>query len=117
MGLKHDVAEAQRQVEIRSAKLQRHIYEFRHSWRERINPRALVLVGAAVGVVLDQIIRFQSPRKRGKHRISKAAHALHLLPIAQLAVSKWLSQKAQSPRSTNFADHSITRSGNGLSRH
>lgn len=132
MGLKHDVTEAQRQVEIRSAQLQEHLYAFRHSWRERIHPRALVLVGAAIGVVLEQVIRFrshkpvvyevtpgddQSPRKRSKHRISKAAHALHLLPIAQLAVRKWLSQKDQSPRSTNFADHSIIRSGNGLSRH
>lgn len=138
MGLKHEVAEAERQVEIRSAQLQEHLYELRHSWRERINPRALLLVSAAVGVVLDQLVRYRSqkpvvyevtpgddrpPRKRSKHRISKAARALHLLPIAQLAVRKWLSQKSereervQSPRSTSFADHSINRKGNGLSRH
>ncbi|MEX0899372.1 MAG: hypothetical protein WD081_01630 [Gammaproteobacteria bacterium] len=138
MGLKHEVAEAERQVEIRSAQLQEHLYELRHSWRSRINPRALVLVGAAAGVVLEQFIRYRShkpvvyelapgddrpPQKRSKHRISRAARALHLLPIAQLAVRKWLSREAerderdQSPRSINFADHSITRKGNGLSRH
>lgn len=129
MGLKHDVAEAERQIEIRSAQLHAHLQELRHSWRERINPRALILVGAAVGVVLEQLVRYRSrkldqpARKPSKHRISRAAHALPLLPIAQLAVRKWLSRETeredrrQSPRSTSFADHSITRKGNGLSRH
>lgn len=110
MGLKNDVAEAERQVEIRSAQLQEHLFELRHSWRERINPVALVLVGAAIGVLLGS-------SKLGKHRILKAARALPLLPITQLAVRKWLSSRHQSPRSTNFADHSIIRKGNGLSRH
>lgn len=127
MGLKREVAEAERQVELRSAQLHGHLYELRHSWRERINPRALLLIGAAVGMILDQVIRYQShkpdqpPRKRSKHRISRALHALPLLPIAQLAVRKWWSREesgdAQSPRSTNFADHSMNRTGNGLSRH
>lgn len=138
MGLKNEVAEAERQVEIRTAQLQEHLRELRHSWRDRINPRALLLVSAAIGVVIEQVVRYRSgkpvvyevtpdddrpPRKRSKHRISRAAHALHLLPIAQIAVRKWLSrdaereERAQSPRSINFADHSITRKGNGLSRH
>ncbi len=138
MGLKQEVEEAERQVEIRSAQLQEHLYELRHTWRSRINPKALLLVGAAVGVILEQVVRYRShkpvvyevnpdddrpPRKRSKHRASKAAHALHLLPIAQLAVRKWLAHKSeretlgQSPRSINFADHSMNRSGNGLSRH
>ncbi len=116
MGLKHEVAEAERQVGIRRAQLHEHLFELRHSWRERINPRTLLLVGAAVGVVLEQVIRYRSS-KPSKHRISKAVHALHLLPIAQLAVTKWLSSRDQSPRSINFADHSIARKGNGLSRH
>ena len=134
MGLKREVAEAERQVEIRSAQLQEHLYELRHTWRERINPRALLMVGAAVGVILEQVIRYRShkpivyevtpgddqpPRKRSKHRISKAARALHLLPLAQLAVRKWLADReaGQSPRSINFADHSMKRKANGLSRH
>lgn len=129
MGLKHDVADAERRIEIRSAQLHAHLQELRHSWRDRINPRALILVGAAVGLALEQFVRYrnqkpnQPARKPSKHRISRAAHALPLLPIAQLAVRKWLSRETdregrrQSPRSTNFADHSLTRKGNGLSRH
>ena len=130
MTLKSEAAEAERRVEARRVELRARIAALRAGWRDRIDPQALLAVGAAVGFVLERVITYRShkpkvvevveERRREKASKKRSSAMQRLLPLAQLAAVKWLDKRReddQSPRSMSRADHSVTRKGNGLARH
>lgn len=129
MGLAHDVHEAERRVAARQVALHARVAALRAGWRDRINPRALLLVGAAAGFALQQILAYRSnkpvvyevaPDSQPRKKPKKPSAVMRLLPLAHLAAASWLEHRRaddQSPRSMSRADHSVKRTGNGLSRH
>lgn len=113
-----EVRDAERRVIASRERLRAHTQRFRRGWRQHINPAVLLAVGAALGALAGRMLH--RPRLHARHGIQRATalvRRLPLLPIAQLALARWLASERHKPRSINRADHSAIRVENGRFRH
>lgn len=131
MGLRNDIDDTERRIAARRIELRARVAALKSGWRERIDPRVLLLTGAAVGFVLEQLLAYRA-QKPVVYQVDRRGHKLkpgksklaRVLPFAQLAAARWFASRQerdeeayQSPRSTSRAAHSRERRLNGLSRH